>query len=534
MSTTLGSKAVGSIVKLKENGTPIEFIVVNQGKPSSSYDDSCNGTWLLRRGIHSMLAWNSGSTQKNYNQSSINTFLNGTYLNSIEEDIRELIKSATISYIKMTNVDYPYGDHTDTMTCKVFLLSASEVWPYSNFNKPGYPGYYPGYGYWWWEDGFPLSYFYGAAGTGTEEVGAYDGSKHIAYYHYSPVDWYLRTGGINPENTKSWAEYIADSVNVEGLIYGEVPSDVTYSRGIRPAFILPQDVLVDDDGNLVVNQPPTAPSSIEVTNVTINQQATITLGAATDTDGTVVNYIYERKINGWQWAQFGEANSLTYTDTVQSTWATVAYRAKAVDDDGASGPYAETEIQTVNSGWVVISGPSASMGDKPLPFDFDFTVGISGQTGVTDINVDVKMDGESIHSDLINQGEAVSLYIDTRLLGAGQHTIQVSGSKSTYQSANQSYTFTVPAIDLPDEGIAEQPQNAEGKPVWWFGLARFIIGKGGKDVNTLIEELRASIADTMSISNEDAEVMNALLGVDDNQTEDDNGQTDEFISGGGQ
>lgn len=37
--------AVGDIVKLTENGTPVEYIVVNQGIPenSSLYDSSCNG-----------------------------------------------------------------------------------------------------------------------------------------------------------------------------------------------------------------------------------------------------------------------------------------------------------------------------------------------------------------------------------------------------------------------------------------------------------------------------------------------------------
>lgn len=40
----LGAKAVGSIVKLKVGGTAKEFIVVHQGKPSSLYDESCNGS----------------------------------------------------------------------------------------------------------------------------------------------------------------------------------------------------------------------------------------------------------------------------------------------------------------------------------------------------------------------------------------------------------------------------------------------------------------------------------------------------------
>ena len=48
----LGNKAIGSIVKLKVNGAAKEFIVVHQGKPSSLYDESCNGTWLLMKDIY--------------------------------------------------------------------------------------------------------------------------------------------------------------------------------------------------------------------------------------------------------------------------------------------------------------------------------------------------------------------------------------------------------------------------------------------------------------------------------------------------
>ncbi len=48
-NTTLGSKAVGSIVKLNFDGAMREFLVVHQGKPSSLYDESCNGTWLLMK-----------------------------------------------------------------------------------------------------------------------------------------------------------------------------------------------------------------------------------------------------------------------------------------------------------------------------------------------------------------------------------------------------------------------------------------------------------------------------------------------------
>lgn len=51
--------AVGDIVKLTESGTPVEYIVVNQGIPENSglYDSSCNGTWLLRKMETTLIAW---------------------------------------------------------------------------------------------------------------------------------------------------------------------------------------------------------------------------------------------------------------------------------------------------------------------------------------------------------------------------------------------------------------------------------------------------------------------------------------------
>ena len=66
----LGAKAVGSIVKLKVGGTAKEFIVVHQGKPSSMYDSSCDGTWLLMKDILEATRWHS-SDDNNLENSTI-------------------------------------------------------------------------------------------------------------------------------------------------------------------------------------------------------------------------------------------------------------------------------------------------------------------------------------------------------------------------------------------------------------------------------------------------------------------------------
>ena len=57
-SVNLGTKAVGSIVKIKVNGASKDFIIVQQGNPSTSvYDSSCDGTWLLMKDNYNYKAW---------------------------------------------------------------------------------------------------------------------------------------------------------------------------------------------------------------------------------------------------------------------------------------------------------------------------------------------------------------------------------------------------------------------------------------------------------------------------------------------
>ena len=87
----LGAKAVGSTVKIKVNGTVKDFIIIHQGKPSSVYDDSCNGTWLLMKDIYEKRQWNSSNTN-DYANSTIHSYLNSTFLNLLESNIKTAIK----------------------------------------------------------------------------------------------------------------------------------------------------------------------------------------------------------------------------------------------------------------------------------------------------------------------------------------------------------------------------------------------------------------------------------------------------------
>ena len=224
----LGTKAVGSIVKIKVNGAAKDFIIVHQGLPSSAYDDSCTGTWLLMKDSYNYMKWNA-TEENNYASSDINSWLNGTFYNLIDADIRAVIKQVKIPYHGGSS----YGDtlHTGAngLNTKVFLLSGIEVGWTNRTNE-----YFP-------NDGAKLSYF--LAGTGTNE-----NKKRVAYRNGSAQDWYLRSPRIiNTSSNNVWKVADDGSYDYDNCVN---------SNDIRPAFILPSTLVVSDDGTVSTNTAP--------------------------------------------------------------------------------------------------------------------------------------------------------------------------------------------------------------------------------------------------------------------------------------
>ena len=220
--TKLSTLDVGQSVFANVNGKKTEFLVVHQGKPSSIYDDSCNGTWLLMKDIYENRAWHSSNVNK-YESSDINTYLNGPFFNLFDSNIQGIIKQVKIPYRK--NGGYRGTDQSGAngLPCKVFLLSGYEVgWTTSD------NGYFP-------EDGAKLAYF--ESGTGTSA-----NHKRIAYLNGSAAFWWLRS----PYTDGTSTVFVVDS-NSGRYRY----NNTSFSYGIRPALILPSDALVDDEFNLI-------------------------------------------------------------------------------------------------------------------------------------------------------------------------------------------------------------------------------------------------------------------------------------------
>ena len=202
--------AVGDIVKLTENGTPVEYIVVNQGIPENSglYDASCNGTWLLRKDLYSKRQWNTSDVNI-YETSAINTWLNEDYFNSLGVVEQAAIKQVKIPYRKGGGYGTDQSGASGLST-KIFLVSVYELgWTTSDSR------YFP-------VDGAKLSYF--ESGTSTSA-----NSKRIAYLNSSATVWWLRSPDTHDID-------FAWFVKLNGNINGHI---VSTEHGIRPALILP-------------------------------------------------------------------------------------------------------------------------------------------------------------------------------------------------------------------------------------------------------------------------------------------------------
>lgn len=221
----LGTKAVGSIVKIKVNGASKDFIVVQQGNPNTStYDSSCAGTWLLMKDIYTTSTFGNNNS---YKDSSIHTYLNGTFYNLIDSDIRAAIKQVKIPYLNGTGGgDGSLATGANGLSTKVFLLSGYEVgWTTSDdINFP--------------KDGIRLAYFGSGSGGNSKRV-AYNGSSAAIWWLRSPRTYY--GNGVWVVNTGGSGNY---------FWYGN-------SYGVRPAFILPSTLVVSDDGTVSVNTAPT-------------------------------------------------------------------------------------------------------------------------------------------------------------------------------------------------------------------------------------------------------------------------------------
>lgn len=317
---TLSSKAIGSTIKLKVNGSAKDFIVVHQGKPSSVYDDSCNGTWLLMKDIYESRQWHSSNTN-DYANSTIHSYLNSTFLAMFDSNIQKAIKQVKLPYRKGSGTSTTVTSGSNGLSAKIFLLSATETSFSFSYMPSG--------------EGAELAYFKGCADNSSD-------SKRVAYLNGSATFWWLRSPGC----------YSSRSALDVGSCGDWGGGGCSGSYGIRPALILPSTLLVSDDGTVSTNTAPSTPGSISVpSSIMGGTNISISWAKSSDAESNLAGYKVERSTNGSSsWSQIYQGTATSTTNNVAFGTTSVMYRVKAYDTEGLeSGWRTSSQVTVVNN-----------------------------------------------------------------------------------------------------------------------------------------------------------------------------------------
>lgn len=297
-TTTLGNKSVGSIVKLKENGVLVDFYVAKH-----DYENGLNGsgrTLVVRKDCYDTRQWHTSNVNA-YATSAIDTWLNSTYKNLLDADIRGVIGTTKIKYT-------PGNGNTTVGTLEraIFLLSVTELGRSASYANT---------------EGTALSIA---------------SSLQIAYLNGSAVVQWTRSPLT--DNT-----YSACCLGTNG---GVGSNGCYYTYGSRPAFTLPSTLSVSDDGSVSVNTAPTISGSYATgTNLgtkTAGFNLTYTVADADGDTVTVKEYL-DNVLQRTYTATLGATN--TFQCVTAANFQTVlngAHTLKVVANDGKADSAAYT------------------------------------------------------------------------------------------------------------------------------------------------------------------------------------------------
>ena len=301
-TTTLGNKATGSIIKLKENGTLVDFYVA-----CHNYEQSLNGagrTLVVRKDCYDTRAWHSSNVNA-WASCSMRSWLNSTYKALLDADIQEAMGTTTYRYTP-GNGSWSVGTRSDA----VFLLSATELGKSESwFNVEG--------------SALPIA-----------------STLQVAYRNGSATTQWTRSPSTSGTD---YAIGLVSNGNV-GNYY------CTDAYGSRPAFTLPSSLYVSDDGSVFQNTAPSTPASISVPQ-SINGGTSITVSwaASTDAEDNLEGYIVERQTDGGSWSQIYQGSATSTSNTVAFGTESVAYRVKAYDSAGLESGWRTSSTVTVTN-----------------------------------------------------------------------------------------------------------------------------------------------------------------------------------------
>lgn len=422
MAQQLGQVAVGTLVKLNENGSPVEFYVAKH-----DYESGLNGagrTLLVRKECYDNRVWNSVQVNT-YASSTLDSWLNSDYKNLLDSDFLTVIGTTKFQYT------IGYGDKTlSTLERAIFQLSRTEL----GFTLPADANF----------EGNIL-----------------------------PIASILQKAFLNGETNSQWTRTPNTSyLTAAFFVYAGGSSDstgVTAEAGSRPAFTVPSTLSVTDDGTLSLASAPPHAITVPVQAMQGNQLA-VSWPAVDGADG----YILERKANtDADWVQVYSGADLTFSETA-GTWESVQYRVKS----GANGKYGEYTISSlvdvVPVSILVISGSDGSLGT--LTNDVQYVVSSSGTSALTV----TESAGRTTRTFTATNGATIRIPVIDLPTGSG--TIKITASTnpgSGVVTVTRNWTYSKTAPTFANAGSTAQLQQ-NGKNIFPLTLLECV--RGGENL----------------------------------------------------
>lgn len=422
MAQQLGQVAVGTLVKLNENGSPVEFYVAKH-----DYESGLNGagrTLLVRKECYDNRVWNNIQVNT-YASSALDSWLNSDYKNLLDSDFLTVIGTTKFQYT------IGYGDKTlSTLERAIFQLSRTEL----GFTLPADANF----------EGNIL-----------------------------PIASILQKAFLNGETNSQWTRTPNTSyLTAAFFVYAGGNSDstgVTAEAGSRPAFTVPSTLSVTDDGTLSLASAPPHAITVPVQAMQGNQLA-VSWPAVDGADG----YILERKANtDADWVQVYSGADLTFSETA-GTWESVQYRVKS----GANGKYGEYTISSlvdvVPVSILVISGSDGSLGT--LTNDVQYVVSSSGTSALTV----TESAGRTTRTFTATNGATIRIPVIELPTGTG--TIKITASTnpgSGVVTVTRNWTYTKTAPTFANAGSTAQLQQ-NGKNIFPLTLLECV--RGGENL----------------------------------------------------
>lgn len=422
MAQQLGQVAVGTLVKLNENGSPVEFYVAKH-----DYESGLNGagrTLLVRKECYDNRVWNSVQVNT-YASSTLDSWLNSDYKNLLDSDFLTVIGTTKFQYT------IGYGDKTlSTLERAIFQLSRTEL----GFTLPADANF----------EGNIL-----------------------------PIASILQKAFLNGETNSQWTRTPNTSyLTAAFFVYAGGNSDstgVTAEAGSRPAFTVPSTLSVTDDGTLSLASAPPHAITVPVQAMQGNQLA-VSWPAVDGADG----YILDRKANtDADWVQVYSGADLTFSETA-GTWESVQYRVKS----GANGKYGEYTISSlvdvVPVSILVISGSDGSLGT--LTNDVQYVVSSSGTSALTV----TESAGRTTRTFTATNGATIRIPVIELPTGTG--TIKITASTnpgSGVVTVTRNWTYTKTAPTFANAGSTAQLQQ-NGKNIFPLTLLECV--RGGENL----------------------------------------------------